>query len=457
MNTKNAKKTFLFNVFLASIAGEPLDISYTKLIDILGVSESTFSKLRHGRMNKMPAGLHPNLMASQFAANTIKEFPPACSTARRFAVYAQMLSEKYIFSDSLARFITMFSAGAAVIDEERANKFYTGMIPELIKLCYEEAYTNTEQDYQNRLMSRIRAKSELVYQKICDTINEDVLDSEKLNELLNVIYAASLRSQLPPFFSDLAYLEMLGGMIRSQANQPFYNFANRSEQISISDDLRKMVRTLCATEQVVAPSLNPIEFTLTQRLYQVKGLSTDEIAKHAFRNLSITVNNFPVVKYINLHEDSRYTSPLQFVTVIESTKEVGGMTATWLVLRFKLYPAELGEPINVEYEYSCASPFIHDISSVYSYTLQYPCKSLEHEFRLDEQTRRKWGIGVQVFTLLTKSTQNVEKKESFLEENGDSEGSKRVVIYDWALPGAGYYVNLYELRHTRSRSEPALY
>lgn len=457
MNAKNARKTFSFNVFLASIAGEPLEVKYAEMAEILGVSESVLSRLRHGRPNKMPPGLHPNLMASRFAAGLINGFPPTCSTAKRFASYAQMLNDKYIFSDSLARFIALFSAGAAAIDEERVNKFYSGMIPEFIMRCYEEAYSNTEQAYQNWLVSHVGAKSELVYQKICEAINEDILDSENLKQLLNVVYAASLRKQLPHYLSDVSFLESMGDFLHSQVNQPFYNFVHRSELISISGDSRKMFRSVRAKEEIVAQQLNPVQFTLTQHFHHAARIPQEEIIERAFGSLSVTVNGQSAVRYINAHENADYTSPLQFVTVTEVAGEVSGTVTTELVLRFSLYPTEAGEPINVEYEYSSNSSFIHDISSIYSYTLHYPCKSLKHEFRLDEPTGQKWGVWVKLFTPLTKSAYSTESNADYSVEAGTAPGIKQVVFSDWALPGAGYYRSLYELKHTQQPAEPSWY
>ncbi len=438
MNAKNAKKAFSFNVFLASIAGEPLEVKYSEIADILGVSESTLSKLRHGRMKKVPASLHPGLMAVRFAAEIVKRFEPNRSTVKRFSLYAQMLNEKYIFSDSLVRFASLFSAGGPA-DEERAKKFFSGMIPELIKRCYEEAYSVSEQEYANWALAHSNEQSEAIYRKICDTIEEDVLDTEQLKQLMNVVYAASLRRQVANYFSDLSFLEMLSQFIRSQVNQPFYNLVHRTEQISISQDSTEMTRNVQADEQIVAQSLNPVEFTLTQNYYHNMGMPVEEVVRRAFCGFTCTVNKQPLTRYINAHENSSYSSPLQFITAKELKDEVNGTVSTQLVLRFSLYPTEPGEPICVAYEYFSTSPFIQNISCNYSYSLHYPCKSLEHEFIMDAQTRKYWGMRVKIFAPLTNSAYSVK---------GDGlTGSKLVTFYDWALPGTGYYRNVYQLQH----------
>lgn len=323
------------------------------------------------------------------------------------------------------------------------------MIPELIQRCYEEAYSTTEQDYANWMLTHSDAQSEAVYQKMCDTINEEVLDSDKLKQLLNVVYAASFRREHSQYFSDISFLEILGEFIHSQVNQPFYNSVRRSELISISENSRQMHRVVQAEEQIVAQSLNPMEFTLTQCFYHAMGLPVKEIAEHAFKDLSCTVNNQPLVKYINTHENTGYTSPLQFITVTETSDCLGAAATTQLVLRFRLYPSEPGEPIQVAYQYSSTSPFIQNISCNYSYTLHYPCKSLEHEFLLDEKTQQKWGVRVKLFAPLTNSSCDV-KNEDDNSLKGATAGSKWIKFFNWAMPGSGYYRNLYELNPDQS-------
>lgn len=449
MNARKAKTTFNFNVFLTSMATKPLEVTYKEIASILNVSESTLSKLRHSRAKKMPANLHPGLMASKFAAEIISGFAPTRATALLFVEYAENLNEKYIISDSLSRFASLMSSSGAM-EEDRAKKLYTGMIPELLKLCYEEAYSNSEQEYANWVMSHSDMQSEAVYQKICDTINQDILGTEKLKQLLNVVYAASVRHQLSHYYSDFAYLEMLNGFFRSQVNQPFYNSIRRSERIAISDDSKEMVRVVSAREQIVPQTLQPVEFTLAQTFYFSMRMPPEEVIKIAFENLSCSVNGQPLVKYINQHENTVYTSPHQFITVMEADDDRSGSAATNLTLRFMLYPAEAGEPINIEYEYSSTSVFINNISCNYCYTLQYPCKFLDHEFSLDEKTSQKWGVRVKLFAPITNTIYDREHSADSTKISGTT-GSRHVMFYDWAMPGAGYFRNLYELKSNLNR------
>lgn len=445
MNAKKAKTNFLFNVFLTSIAAEPLEISNREISNILSISESSLSKLRHSRAKKMPAGLHPGLMAAKFAAEIVNGFAPTRSTAMRFIDYARLLGERYIISESLSRFAALLNVGSS-IDEERAKKLYTGMIPELIKRCYEESYSNSEQDYANWVLKHSNLQSDVVYQKICDTINQDVLDSEKLRQLLNVVYAAGIRHQLSHYFSDLSFLEVLNNFIRSQVNQPFYNSIRRSERISIADDAKEMTRAVSAREQVVAQTLSPVEFTLQQSFHHAMRLPPEEIVKRAFEGLDFSVDGKPLIHYINMHENTNYVSPLQLVTVSETEDDLSGTANTNLVLTFTLHPTEVGEPINMTYQYSCKTPFINNISCNYSYTLQYPCKFLDHEFSLDEKTRRKWGVRVKLFAPITNSLCERDGKEAPHARTSGTMDTRHVTFYDWAMPGSGYYRNLYELK-----------
>ncbi len=455
MNAKNAKATFSFHVFLSSLAGEPLAIKYKEMANILNVSESTLSKLRHSRLGKMPAGLHPTLMASRFAAGILQKFAPAApSTTKCFAAYAQMLNDKYIISDSLARFAALFPAHGS-IDEDRAKKLYSGMIPELIERCYEEAYSNAEQDYANWALNHSKAKSGMLYQKMCDAVNQDALDGEKLKQLLNVVYAASLRNHYSEYYSGFSFLETINSFIRSQVNQPFYPSVRRSEMISISEDSKKMVRTVRAQEQIVAQSLKPMEFTLTQSFYHAVQTPVRELIELAFQKFSCTVDNLPLIRYINIHENTGYVSPLQFVTAVQAADTGSGKAFTELVLRFTLYPIEAGEPIHVAYEYSCTSPFFCNISCNYSYILQYPCKFLDHEFVLDAQTRRRWGMRVELFAPIISNAYGGKSADEVRAKSSGTTDAMRVTFYDWTIPGTGYYRNLYELKYLRSASEPS--
>jgi hypothetical protein len=449
MNAKNAKTTFSFNVFLASIAAEPLAIKYKHMASILKVSESTISKLRHGRIRKMPENIQPDLMAARFASGIADEFNPTRATADRFLEYAQLLLEKYLFSESLGSFVTLF-INAEPADEEHLKKFYSSMIPELISRCYEEAYANSERDSNNWHELHKNEKTDVVFQRICNVINQDVLDDEKIEQLLNVIYTENLRRIYNKPYSDLSFIKMVNDYVTSQKGRPFYKTVKRREIISISDDAKIIQRNISVQEVIISPKPCQFRFTLSQTFHHYEQLSPEEIVSRAFKNLKCTVNNIPLVKYINLHEQNQYRSPEQFVVAMKQMDKVSGMMSTELLFSFNLYPKKPGESFSISYEYSSTAPFIPNISCNFSYTLRYPCKLLDHEFLLDAKTQKKWGMRVKMFTPITNSS------SAGMEENVKCSGtsdSRHIVFYDWTMAGTGYFCNIYETKYADSQAK----
>lgn len=444
MNARNAKVTFTFNIFLTSLAGEPLEIKYKQMAEILGVSESTISKLRHNHFRKMPENLQPDSMSLRFATRISGSFPPTAATVARFMSYAWMLNHKYILSQSLNTFITQF-LNAEPKSEVQIKKFCFELVEELISRCYTEAYANSEQDCANWQENHKKMRSEQVFQKLCNTINEDSLDDEQLKQLLTVVYQANLRRRYQYPFGDLSFLKKLSDYVGLHMKSPFYNFAQRYEVITISADSAIIRRTIKAREQLVAPSPERIRFVLKQTFYHSAQLSPREIVNCAFGGLKCSVNNIDLVRYINLHENNQFTAPEQFVTAVKQVDEISGLTTTKLVFAFYLYPETPGEPLDVSYEYCSTAPFIRNISCNYSYTLNYPCRFLEHEFMLDKATSENWGIHVKLFTPMTNSA-------CVTGDNLMSTGTanaQHITFYDWAMPGSGYYRNVFELKSNR--------
>ncbi len=443
MNAKNAKTTFSFNVFLASIAAEPLAIKYKHMANILKVSESTVSKLRHGRIRKMPENIKPDQMAFRFASGITGEFKPTRVTVDRFLEYARLLIEKYLFSESLGAFVALF-VNADPADEERLLKFYSSMIPELISRCYGEAYANSERECSNWQEFHKNEKTDVVFQRICNAINQNVLDDEKISQLLNVIYTENLRRLYKKPYSDLSFIKMLHEYVAGQEGHPFYKSVKRREVISISDDDSTIRRSISVQEIIVAPRSCQLRFTLSQTFHHYEQLSPEEIVKRAFENLKCTVNNNPLVKYINAHEHNQYRTPEQFVVAMKQMDEVSGLMSTELLFSFNLYPQKPGESFNISYEYSSTAPFIPNISCNFSYTLRYPCKFMDHEFLLDAKAQKKWGLRVKLFAPITNSA------ASGMEDNAKCSGtshSRHIVFYDWAMAGSGYFCNIYETKY----------
>ncbi len=452
MNAKKAKKPFLFNVFLSSVAAKPLEVNYKTIAAILDLSESALSKLRHSRNQKMPVNLNPRQMAERFATGLAAEFAPIAANARRFAQYARLLCDKYMISESLTRIAFMVSDGSPS-EEDGLKLLFEGAVPQLFQLCYEESYGNSEREYANWLKDHDDVKSEALYQKMVDAISQGALSAEQLKQLQNVVYAANIRQQLPGSFSDFSYFEMVNNFFYSQANRPFYNSIRRTELISVAENAAEPVVTVSAKEQIVPQTMLPVDFTLMQTIYSDGRRPAEELAKAAFENLSCTVNNQPLVDYINQHENTLYTSIYQFVTVTATENDQSGLTAATLAFRFVIYPTEPFEPVNVEYNYfyaAAASTLAAPMARAYCYTLAYPCKFMSHEFLLDETVREKWGVRVYAFTPVLGNDASAEEDGA---PAGGSAAAQKVLFYNWAMPGAGYCRYLYELKENPKESD----
>lgn len=440
MRARRAKTLLSFPVFLASVASRPLELPQEEMAGILGISESTLFKLRHGRLEKIPAKLHPSLMAAKFSAEAVGHFSQDVSTALLFLDYAKLLNQKYIISDSLARFASLV-VGVSPMDEERVKRLY-GMIPELLLRCYEESYANSEREYARWEISCDKTQSEYVYQNICDALSRNVLDGEKLKQLFNLVCAEGVRSQLSRYFGDFSYLELVDSFVRSQLDRPFYNINRRSEQISIPGGSGEMISAVSAQEQIVAQIPQPVEFTLTQQICHFQRLPAEEIAMLAFAGLRCTVNGQPALDYINRCENAFYISLHQMVTAEEKETGEGEVFMARATFRFTLHPARAGEAIQIAYEYTAVSQLAGGFAQNSCYALQYPAKRLEHEIVLDDVTRRYWGVSVELFTPIVGGSA-VEKQFNEEEKTGDS---RHITFFDWAMPGSGYCRTLYELK-----------
>ncbi len=450
MNAKSMKKALLFNDFLTSLSGEPLEIKYKHLARIFHVSESTVSKLRHAKLNKMPSAMHPDIIGAGFAQGVVQSFAPSGSTVRRFSAYARMICDSYLISEKLENAASTLAAAVSV-DDDAAKKLCLAEIPQFIRCCYEEAYANSEMDFSGSMVSRCSAQTDILYQKICDVINRDTFDDAKLRQLLNVVYAANIRRQINTVADRRSVVDLVDRFVQNQAGEPFYNYVHRSEVISISEDAAQMVRTIKGRQQIVLQTLRPQEIVLRQSLNHYVDMPDEEIIRSTFRKFTCTINHIPIVKYLNMRENAHYTSAEQFLTVRQVHDHIGGTTSTEMDFRFRLYPGVAGETVNISYEYCFITPFIENISCNYSFSLFYPCKFLEHEFALDEKTKKKWGIQVKLFTPMTTSACTSECSDELIVQSGGTSDLKRITFYDWAMPGTGYFRNLYELKYAGGR------
>jgi hypothetical protein len=437
------------NEFLSSLAGEPLEIKYKHMAEIFQVSQSTLSKLMHNRLNKLPAAMHPDVIVERFTEGVLGSFALSGSTVRNFSQYARLLSERYYLSGSLCE-CALPLVYSSSIDDEQAKQIYAETLPAFIKKCYEEAYTNTELNYAEGMKIRTEVRSETCFQKICEIINRDEFDSEKLRQLLMIVYAANIRRQITSFIENPSFLDMIERFLRYQMNNPYYNSIHRSEIISISEDSTEIVRQIQEQKQVVLQVKQQQEVVLKQSLHHYLDLSPSEIMTKMFQDFYCTINQMSLIQYINLHEKTNYTTFDQFASAEHVRDEVAGTVMTDLLFRFHLYPDMAGETVTIAYGYKVTAPFIPNISCNYSFSLLYPCRFFEHELVLDAKTRLRWGIQTKLFTPMSNSAYfSQDSKGPYFQSNGGSVDSKRITFYDWAIPGSGYCQSLYELRYAQ--------
>ncbi|MGX8700250.1 hypothetical protein [Caproiciproducens sp.] len=446
MNAKSMKKALLFNDFLTSLSGEPLEIKYKNLAGIFHVSESTVSKLRHAKLNRMPSAMNPDVVGAGFAQGVVRSFAPSGSTARRFSAYARMICDSYLISEKLENAAAAL-AGAGAADDDAAKELCAAEIPRFIRCCYEEAYANSETDFSGCVVARCPVQSDILYQKICDVVDRDTFDDARLRQLLNVVYAANIRRQINTVVDGRSGMDLVDRFVRNQAGEPFYNYVHRTEVISISEDAARMVRRIKGRQQIVLQTLKSQEIVLRQSFNHYVDMPDEELIGSSFRKFACTVNHIPVVQYLNLHENAHYTSLEQLLTVRQTRDPIGGGAGTDVDFRLRLYPGVAGEAVNISYEYYFLTPLIDNISCNYSFSLFYPCKFLEHEFALDAKTKKKWGVQVKLFTPMTTSACTSECSEELTARSGGTSDLKRITFYDWALPGTGYFRNLYELKY----------
>lgn len=446
INLKKTKIQFSFNEFILSLAAEPLEIKYKHMAEIFGVSQSTLSKLLHNKLNRMPVNMNPDVMADRFTEGILGSFAPSCGTIRNFCEYARLLNERYFLSDALTK-----TAGSFIylgsVDDIQAKQLYTDILPGFLKSCYKEAYANTEMNFSGAIVVRSEARSEAYFQMVCNTIDRDLFDEEKLKQLLNIVYAANIRHQVTTFFENPSFLTMLEHFMHNQVNKPYYNSIHRSEIISISDDSTQIVRKIKEQKQIVLQANQPHVVFIKQSLNYYMDLAPPEIMEKMFKDFTCTVNRIPLIEYIGMHEKSEYTTLDQFACVEHLRDEVSGTVRTDVFMRFHLYPSTAGEVFTVSYAYDCIAPFIPNISCNYSFCLQYPCRFFEHEVMLDAKTMLKWGISTKLFTPMACSPCFSAEEPGFHSETGSSD-SRRITFYDWTLAGSGYCQNLYELQYT---------
>lgn len=431
MKTKYAKKDMTFNIFLSSLFAPPLSIDAASLAAIFNIPESVLSGLRHGRQKRLPVSFQPELMASRFAFDLLERFPRSSATVKRFLAYAQTISEKYILSQSLCRYLSMFEEEAALVDEKQIERFCSGMLPVLLSYCYEEAYWNTQNLWADENGGEIKEREQpepgSAYQ-------------ERTRLFLNLIYAEGMMRDRPQEFIDAAYLEKIGNVLLSQIQTPFYRQIARRERISLSAKQTFLASKITGEEEFVSPRTEPVEFMLKQTVYHEDSLTEEQVAGRAFANFHCQVDGVFLNDYLNRkeHRGKQAVPAMKAVRAEQSD----GPACSEVQMTFQLYPEEPSRPIRINYAYEAKSRYMDRIPTVFSYSLRYPCESFSHDFELSPQVRAEWGL--QIRTVIPEESVTASEKIPF---GSDHLHRKlyRIAFRKWAIPGSGYLVSMYRL------------
>lgn len=432
MKTKYAKKDMTFNIFLSSLFAPPLSMDAASLAAIFNIPESVLSGLRHGRQKRLPVSFQPELMASRFAFDLLERFPCSSATVKRFLAYTQTISEKYILSESLGRYLSLFEEEAALVDEKQIEKFCSGMLPVLMSYCYEEAYWNTQNLWSDETGSEIREREQpetgSAYQ-------------ERTRLFLDLIYAEGMMRDRPQDFIDAAYLEKIGNILLSQIQAPFYRRIARRERISLSAKRTFLASKITGEEELVSPKAEPVEFMLKQTVYHEGCLTEEQVAGRAFANFTCQVDGIFLNDYLD-RKEHRNGAPGAPAMKIARAEHGDGLVCSEVKLTFRLYPEEPSRPIRVLYAYEAKSRYMDRIPTVFSYSLRYPCESFSHDFELSPQVRAEWGL--QIRTVIPEESITAPEKIPF---GSDHLHRKlyRIAFRKWAIPGSGYLVSMYRL------------
>lgn len=432
MNTKYAKRVLTFNIFLSSLVAHPILLEPGVLAGIFDISESALSGLRHGKQKRLPATFQPGLMASKFASDLVGCFPQNMGTVKRFFAYAQLVSDKCILSDSLGRYLTLFSAAVSLVDEGRAEKFCTGMLPALMARCYEEAYWNTLDEAGLGEEGSEGREQEIAGNRL------DFHERTKL--LLNVVYAQGAMRDNPQNYIDAGYLDKVADILISQVELPFYRRIKRKERISELPEQSFLLFEVTGEEELVSPQAAPVLYTLTQIVYHEDYLTENQIFERAFSDLVCTVGGLPLAAYLNNQQRNGGTAAPPFMRITRE-EHVEAMVCTEVKLQFMVYPVSASQPVQIAYQYAARLRFASGFPVTFWYALRYPCESFIHDFELDPQIRADWGIRVKMIELpdFGSIAQNGRPPHS------DQSNGKlcRVAFQNWAVSGAGYFSSLY--------------
>lgn len=426
MRTRRAKKALTFNIFLSSLVAPPLSVEFGMLAAIFGIPESILSGLRHGNQKRMPVAFQPELMASRFAFDLLGCFPRSGATVKRFLAYAQTIREKYMVSDALDRYLSVFSDEAALAGDDLAEKFCSGVLPALMSYCYEEAYRNTQSLWPGESRDEPREPADAgAYQ-------------EKNRLFLELLCAVGEIRDRPQDYIDISYLERVGNSLFAQIRMPFFRQVARKERVSLSAKRSFLVSRITGEEEFVSPKTGPAEYMIRQTVYHEDGLPEPQVADRAFHRFGCRVDGEPLRDYLEGKEQPG-GSAAPAVKIIR-TEKCGGIVCSEVKLTFRLYPEEPSRMIRISYAYEAKSRFTGTFPSLFFYFLSYPCEAFFHDLELSPEVSAEWGVCIRMV---------------FPEENTATAGAApvhperlrekayRISFRQWAVPGSGYIIGFY--------------
>lgn len=449
------KEILNFRDFLTTLTSVPIKIKNKELAEIFQVSDGVISKIRHGKMVSIPINMRPLSNADRFASLIVERFAATASTVETFVIYATQILNEYNVSENLKKKIEAITWFDATKENhmEHVESMYYNEIPAFLSSCYSEAYYNTsalskgENGRMKHSGSLGEGKSESPSAQPEKELSHDQLKEQfwKIGNRLfggDKIETAENEALLPIFY----------GLIFQEAQRPYFDFSRRRELLTLHEVERGTVevkRQVDMLEQLVLPKGEPIPFIFQERLRARPEQNDEELIRSTIQHFVCRVNDVPIQEYVFEHERIHAADIYDLFRVnrVEGTER--NEPYILLELPFYLYPQDNNNQIRLEarYQFQTVTDSFAKLRS--HYKLRRACRFLEHEFIIEEESAKRFGINLDIFAPFLYDTSAqfespMSEKRSYI--NGSKDPSHgRVTFYDWALPGSGYGVNLYQI------------
>ncbi len=449
-----AKDALNFRDFLTSLTSVPIKIKNKELAEIFHVSDGVISKIRHGKMASIPINMRPLSNADRFAGLVVGRFAAAVSTVETFVIYANQIAERYAVSDNLKKKIDAIIWFDATKENhmEHVDSMYHNEIPAFLSSCYSEAYYNTSSAIPRQEGGKAKTAEGSRGAGPDALPREDLLSDAQLRDLFWKT-GRRLYGGLDSGTENEAEFPLIYGLIFQEAQNPYYEFSRRSEQLSLTetdDGKTALLRDVDLLEQLVLPREEPIPISFQERLDGNPAIPDEELIQRAIRRFVCRINDVPVQEYVYEHERIHAPDLYELFRVTRVEKNEYGEPYVLLELPFYLYPEEHRNSIRLETKYSVWCEWDNFSRVRVNWKLKRACRFLEHEFSIEEESAKRFGLNLDIFAPFLYDT-NAQFESPMSEKRIYTNGSKdeahgRVTFYDWALPGSGYAINLYRLK-----------